>query len=203
MTKILTLENGTIKESEFQNSIPTGVPVSLGLANAEGVSESFSRSDHVHLDPVIEHQADPDPHPQYLTSNEIIQGSHGIQITGSDTRTISGQFALYNSSGLIGSETKIKQWVGTVVSDGSGDFTVNWSSAGFTQPPFNVMVTAFTPTTDTVVDRAWATMRLGFTNTQGQGYTLRGNTIITLLIGGAATIRTAPNVIVHVVALGV
>lgn len=110
---------------------------------------------------------------------------------------------LYNSNGLISKDVRIKQWVGVVQSDANGDFTVDWSAAGFTQPPFSVMVTAFSPVTGTVRDRAWATMRTGFTATQGQGYTLRGNLLVFVLGGGGETVRTAPNVPVHVVAWGV
>lgn len=110
---------------------------------------------------------------------------------------------LYNSSGLISKNIRIKQFVAVVQSDANGDFTVDWSAAGFTQPPFSVMATALSPVTGTVRDRAWATMRTGFTATQGQGYTLRGRLIVSILVGGAETIITAPNVAVHVVAWGI
>ena len=110
---------------------------------------------------------------------------------------------LYNSIGLISKNTRIKQFVAVVQSDANGDFTVDWSAAGFTQPPFSVTATALGPVTATVRDRVWATMRSDITTTQGRGYTLRGRLIVSILVGGAETIITAPNVAVHVVAWGI
>ena len=110
---------------------------------------------------------------------------------------------LYNSLGLISKDVRIKQFVAVVQSDANGDFIVDWSAAGFTQPPFSVTATAFSPVTATVRDRAWATMRSDITTTQGRGYTLRGALIVSILVGGTESIRTAPNVAVHVVAWGI
>jgi hypothetical protein len=113
------------------------------------------------------------------------------------------QVELYNTSGLIAQDQKIKCFFALVTSDGSGDFTVDWSAAGFTQPPFAVHVTALGSSTDTVQDRVWATMRNNISSTQGQGYTLRGNQLIFILGGGGPTTRTAPNTVVSVIAYGV
>ena len=109
---------------------------------------------------------------------------------------------LYNSLGLISKDIRIKQFVALVQSDANGDFTVDWSAAGFTQPPFSVTATALGLPASLVRDRAWATMRSDITTTQGKGYTLRGALIVSILIGGTESIRTAPNVAVHVVAWG-
>lgn len=106
----------------------------------------------------------------------------------------------FTASGEVAATIKI--WAGTVTSDGNGDFTVNYSSAGFTAPPM-VTVSALSTNTDTVRDKEWATLRQTPTATSANGYTLRGNLIIAILIGGAETVRDAGNVAVHVQAIGV
>lgn len=130
---------------------------------------------------------------------QVAQGTHGIQVTtNGKTATVSGQSELYTAQGLVPVTAKIKQFIGVVAADANGVFTVNWSAAGFVNPPFSVMATALSVNTGTVPNRVWATMISGFTNTQGQGYALRG---ADLGLGGA-TVRTAPNTVVHVIAWG-
>lgn len=41
----------TFSRSDHKHDISTGVPVAVGLANAEGSASSLARSDHVHADP--------------------------------------------------------------------------------------------------------------------------------------------------------
>lgn len=92
-------------------------------------------------------------------------------------------------------------WRGRVQSNASGEFSVDYASAGFSSDP-TVSVSAESPSTGTVQDRAWATLQ-GQPTAQGcAGYTLRGQLIITILLGGAVTTRTAPSTWVNVVAIG-
>jgi hypothetical protein len=56
------------------------------------------------------------------------QGSQGSQ----GSQGPSGIVPIYNSSGLL---PGVKMWVGTTTTDVQGMWTVNYSSAGFTQPP--------------------------------------------------------------------
>lgn len=83
----------------------------------------------------------------------------------------------------------LKTFIGTAVSNASGEFTINWSSAGFTAPPQHVTVTAYN-TDGVVTNRVWATMKAKAlqTATQGQGYTLKGNN----LVGGYSNL-SVPN----------
>lgn len=172
-------------------ALSDATPQALGTA-AAGTSGEGSRADHKHAMPTAAqvgadpagtaaagdaaHLAASDPHPQYPLAK------------------------FYNSSGEISAQVKI--WTGTVTSDSNGDFTVNYSSAGFTSPPM-VTVSALSTTTDTVRDKQWATLYGTPTTTSATGYTLRGMLIIAVLIGGAETIRDAGNVVVHVQAIGV
>lgn len=55
---------------DHQHQIDAGTPVALGAAAAEGTSSAFARADHVHVNPVIAHEAAGDPHPQYTTTAE-------------------------------------------------------------------------------------------------------------------------------------
>lgn len=110
-----------------------------------------------------------------------------------------GDFRAFDSTGALTETTKI--WRGLVTSDANGVFTIDYSSAGFTEPP-RVEVSAESPDTGTVQDRAWATLRGTPTASSASGYTLRGQLIITILLGGAATTRTAPNTAVNVIAIG-
>lgn len=55
---------------DHQHQIDAAAPVALGASAAEGTSAAFSRADHVHLNPVIAHEAAGDPHPQYTTPAE-------------------------------------------------------------------------------------------------------------------------------------
>lgn len=105
----------------------------------------------------------------------------------------------------------LKTFIGTVVSNASGEFTINWSSAGFTASPQHVTVTAYN-TDGVVTNRVWATMKAKAlqTATQGQGYTLKGNN----LVGGysnlsvpnqtnnAGVVAAAPSITVTVMAWG-
>ena len=111
----------------------------------------------------------------------------------------SSNFAAYGSAGLLSGVTKV--WRGEVTANGNGDFAVDYSSAGFTSPPI-VSVTAESADTGTVRDRAWATLRGTPTATGCNGYALRGQLIVTILIGGAVTVRTAPGTVIHVTAIG-
>lgn len=131
----------------------------------------------------------------------------GIESGGQEVKIgpSGAQVEYYNSEGLVPPTTQIKAFFDIVQSNGSGDFTVNWSPAGFSLAPFHVSVTAFSPVTASVVDRVWATMRNDMTASQGSGYTLRGETTPGGLLFTPATdtIRTAPNTVVHVLAYGV
>lgn len=106
----------------------------------------------------------------------------------------------FNASGEVAATIKI--WTGTVTSDGNGDFTVDYSSAGFTAPPM-VTVSALSTNTDTVRDKEWATLRQTPTATSANGYTLKGRLIVTILLGGGETTADAGSVVVHVQAIGV
>lgn len=106
--------------------------------------------------------------------------------------------ATLDGAGLLPeAQLPIKIWRGTVTSDGSGDFTVDYSSKSFSAAP-TVTVSAQLSTT-TITDRAWATLA-GAPSTSGcAGYTLRGDDLASL----GATVRTAPSVTVNVIAIGV
>tara|TARA_R110001592_G_scaffold350999_1_gene647814 strand:+ start:33364 stop:33885 length:522 start_codon:yes stop_codon:yes gene_type:complete len=95
------------------------------------------------------------------------------------------------------SQLPIKIWHGTVTSDGSGDFAVDYSSKSFASPP-TVTVSAQLSTA-TVTDRAWATLAGAPTSSACAGYTLRGVTIAAV----GETVREAPSVVVNVIAIGV
>lgn len=95
----------------------------------------------------------------------------------------------------------LKVWRGRVQSNANGEFAIDYTSAGFSAAP-TVSVSAESPSTDTVQNRAWATLQ-GQPTAQGcAGYTLRGQLIVTILLGGAVTTRTAPSTWVNVVAIG-
>lgn len=111
----------------------------------------------------------------------------------------SGDFRAFDSTGALTEATKV--WRGRVTSNADGVFTVDYSSAGFTEAPM-VEVSAESPGTDTVRDRAWATLRGTPTTSSASGYTLRGDLIVTILLGGSSTVRTAPNTAVNVIAIG-
>lgn len=124
-----------------------------------------------------------------------ITAGRGMTVTQNtnDVAISSTAFPLvYGSAGAIASP---KIWYGTVTSDANGDFTVNYASAGFTAPPI-VHVSAVL--TAALADRAWATLS-ATTATSATGYTLRGITLLLL----ATTVRTAPNTVVQVIAIGV
>lgn len=102
---------------------------------------------------------------------------------------------LYNSGGEVASPIKI--WTGKVTTDGDGSLTVDYSSAGFSAPPV-VSLSAHSDSTNTTRDRAWSTLQGSPTATSARIYTIRG-----ALISGASSIRTAPNVKVDVMAVGI
>lgn len=107
--------------------------------------------------------------------------------------------ALFDSNGEV--DAKIKIWTGLVTTDSTGRLTVDYSSAGFTSPP-KVSVSAHSDSTNTLQNREWATLRGSPSTNSARIYTIRGNVIISLLLGGGVTIRTAPNVKVDVIAIG-
>lgn len=111
----------------------------------------------------------------------------------------SGDFRAFDSTGALTETTKV--WRGRVTSNGNGVFTIDYSSAGFTEAP-RVEVSAESLDTDTVRDRAWATLRGTPTASSASGYTLRGQLIVAIVVGGAFTVRTAPNTAVNVIAIG-
>lgn len=111
----------------------------------------------------------------------------------------SGDFRAFDSTGALTETTKV--WRGRVTSDADGIFTIDYSSAGFTEAP-RVEVAAESPDTGTVQDRSWATLRGTPTASSASGYTLRGERVVTILVGGSATVRTAPNTAVNVIAIG-
>lgn len=110
-----------------------------------------------------------------------------------------GDFRAFDSTGALTETTKV--WRGRVTSDANGVFTIDYSSAGFTEAP-RVEVSAESPNTDTIQDRAWATLRGTPTTSAASGYTLRGDNIVTILVGGSVTVRSAPNTAVNVIAIG-
>lgn len=125
----------------------------------------------------------------------------GIDTDGSRSDHVHAKnVRFFGSGGEVTAQVKV--WTGTVTSDGNGDFTVNYSSAGFTSPPM-VTVSALSTTTNTIRDKEWATLRETPTTTSANGYTLRGNLIVSILLGGAETVRDAGNVVVQVHAIGV
>lgn len=127
------------------------------------------------------------------------QGEQGIQ-------GIQGEQGLTGPQGPQGpqgnpADLGFKVWRGRVQSNANGEFVIDYTSAGFSAAP-TVSVSAESPSTGTVQDRAWATLK-GQPTAQGcAGYTLRGQLIITILLGGAATTRTAPSTWVNVIAIG-
>lgn len=123
-----------------------------------------------------------------------------LALVDGELKEVDSGVKFFSSGGEISAQVKV--WAGTVTSDGNGDFTVDYSSAGFTAPPI-VTVSALSTNTNTIRDKEWATLHGTPTATQALGYTLRGNLIIAILVGGAETIRDAGNVVVHVQAIGV
>lgn len=111
----------------------------------------------------------------------------------------SGDFRAFDSTGALTETTKV--WRGRVTSDADGVFTIDYSTAGFTEAP-RVEVSAESTDTGTVQDRAWATLRGTPTASSASGYTLRGQLTVTIFIGGSVTVRTAPNTAVDVIAIG-
>lgn len=120
------------------------------------------------------------------------QGPQGVQ-------GIPGIVPIYNSIGLV-DPSMVKAWVGTVVSDDQGVFSVDWSSAGFSQV-FHVDASAYSGAT-APEDHPHAVIG-SFDENGGTGYTVRGKVIVSILIGGSATLRTAPNTVVTVFAWGI
>ena len=102
----------------------------------------------------------------------------------------------YGSSGPIAATFKV--WTGISVSDTNGEFTVDYSSAGFVNPP-QVYVSAL-QTEPSAQNRVWATLSGSVTNVQAVGYTLRGTALT--LVGLGPTVRQAPNATVQIMAVG-
>lgn len=125
-----------------------------------------------------------------------VTAGRGMTVTQNTNDVSVGSTAfplVYGSSGAI---TSPKIWYGTVVTDTNGEFTINYASAGFTQPPVVTVTAALTTTT--VADRAWATLG-SVTATSASGYAIRGITLLLL----ATTIRTAPSTTIMVHAIGI
>lgn len=132
-----------------------------------------------------------------VASIKSITAGRGMTVTSNtdDVNVGSTAFPLvYNVAGATASP---KIWYGTAVSDANGEFTVNYSTAGFTVTPI-IHVTA-TLTTATLTDRAWATLAANANTTSVSGYTVRGTGI---LIGGNS-VRTSPNTTVMIMAVGI
>lgn len=110
-----------------------------------------------------------------------------------------GIIPIYNEAGLI-DQGLVKSWVGTAVSNGGGVFSVDWSSAGFSQV-FHVHATAYSGAT-APEDHPQAVIG-SFDKNGATGYTIRGRVIVSILIGGAPTLRTVPNTAVTVFAWGI
>lgn len=126
------------------------------------------------------------------------QGSQGIQgETG--PQGPAGIIPIYNATGLV-DPGLAKAWVGTVVSNGDGVFSVDWSSAGFSQV-FHVSATAYSGAT-APEDHPQAVVG-SFDENGATGYTIRGRVVVAILVGGASTLRTAPNTTVTVFAWGI
>lgn len=64
----------------------------------------------------------------------IRSGSRGKAGTNgtNGTNGANGIVPTYNSAGLV---TGVKMWIGTATTNASGQWSVNYSTAGFTQPP--------------------------------------------------------------------
>lgn len=125
-----------------------------------------------------------------------ITAGRGMTVTSNtdDVQISSTAFPLiYNSGGQVASP---KVWYGTVTSDGNGDFSISYTSAGFTVAP--VVQVSTVHSTATQIDRAWATLATVSTTT-ATGYTLRGAAVS----GSGDSTRTSPNTVVHVMAIGI
>lgn len=183
--------------------------VDVGLTNVDNtldVNKPVSTAQQTAIDlKMTQHNAAGDPHPQYTTAAEAsaaapiqsITSGRGITAsTNTGITTIgSTEFPLvYDVSGAVASP---KIWYGVVTSDSNGDFTVNYSTAGFASIPI-VNVTA-PLTAVNVQDRVWATLQNNATTTTVSGYTIRGAAV---LIGGNS-VRTAPNTTVMIMAVGI
>ena len=105
----------------------------------------------------------------------------------------------YNSEGKIGA---LKCWVGETISDDKGVFTVDWSSAGFSQPPLHVSVTTYR-TASAETDRTFCSMSEDYDKDGGTGYTLEGSVSVAVLVGGGKGTQASKNVKVTVMAWGV
>lgn len=104
----------------------------------------------------------------------------------------------YNSEGKIGA---LKCWVGESISDDKGIFNVDWSSAGFSQPPFHVSVTTY-KTASKETERSFCSMTGDYDENGGMGYTAEGKYSASAFVGVEGT-KAAENVKVTVMAWGV
>lgn len=127
-----------------------------------------------------------------------VTAGRGITVTQNTNDINVGSTAFPLVYALGGQAASPKIWYGTVTSDTNGDFTINYSSAGFTIAPV-IHVTALSPVTSVISDRVWATLQGTPTTTSASGYTMRG---ITLVVLGVA-VRIAPNTTVMVMAVGI
>lgn len=97
----------------------------------------------------------------------------------------------YDDTGSV--RTKI--WRAQVVADGSGNWSVDYTEAGFSAAP--IVVASGQNNTGTLVDQAWAHVQSA-SATAATGTAIRGANLAAL----GATVRTAPGVSVNVVAVG-
>lgn len=130
---------------------------------------------------------------QGLQGEQGPQGPQGIQGPAGPPGIVA-----YGPQGELSQQLKI--FTGFATADGNGNFTVNYSAAGFTQTPV-VSVTAVL-NTGTVTDKAFTAISSA-SSTQVTGTVLRGNVIVSILIGGAPSVRIAPNSQIQITAIGI
>jgi hypothetical protein len=183
--------------------------VEIGLPNVDNTSDvnkPTSTAQQASIDlKMSQHNAAVDPHPQYTTTAEAaaaapiqsIVAGRGITASTLTGVTTVGSTAFPLVYNVTGAAPSPKIWYGLVTSDVNGDFTVDYSSAGFTVAP--VVTATARLSTATMEDRAWATLSTVQTTTTAAGYTLRG----TALVGNGSTIRIAPNTVVMIMAIGI
>jgi len=185
----------------------TRAEVGLGnVDNTSDINKPTSTAQQTSIDlKMSQHNAAVDPHPQYTTPAEAaaaapiqsIVAGRGITASTLTGVTTVGSTAFPLVYNVTGAAPSPKIWYGLVTSDVNGDFTVDYSSAGFTVAP--VVTATARLSTATMEDRAWATLSTVQTTTTAAGYTLRG----TALVGNGSTIRTSPNTVVMIMAIGI
>lgn len=104
-----------------------------------------------------------------------------------------GSLNIYNSSGLIGS---IKQWIGTTITNASGDWSVDISSANFSSI-LNVQAIGIKNTT-TDIQNVFSTLKT-VSNTSITGRLMTG---LGVLIGGNTIVNAPMSINVYVLVYG-